>query len=196
MLRAMKLARYSAENGIHFGLGTSTYSHFTSPIRRYPDLVVHRILREVLRRGRPPEDRLARLRAELPDVALHASRTERTADEAESEVVDRKKLAYMAERLGEVFDGFISSITPFGFFVEISNLFVEGLVHVSSLPEDRYHFVERKQILKGEGTGRTFKIGAPFKVRLDRVDEPQRRIDFSPAEGGGPARPGGRKRRR
>jgi ribonuclease R len=196
MLRAMKLARYSAENGIHFGLGTSTYSHFTSPIRRYPDLVVHRILREVLRRGRPPEDRLARLRAELPDTALHSSRTERTADEAESEVVERKKLAYMAERLGEVFDGFISSITPFGFFVEIANLFVEGLVHISSLPEDRYHFVERKQILKGEGTGRTFKIGAPFKVRLDRVDEPQRRIDFSPAEGGGPERTGGRKRRR
>ncbi len=191
MLRAMKLARYSAEKGIHFGLGSSTYTHFTSPIRRYPDLMVHRILREVLSGGRPPEDRREWLRRELPEIALQSSRTERTADDAEWEVVEWKKLAYMAERVGEAFDGFISSVTPFGFFVEITDLFVEGLVHLSTLPEDRYLFVERRQILKGERTGRTYRIGTPFRVRVDRVNQPQRRLDFSPADapGGAPIRP-------
>jgi len=182
MLRAMKLARYSAEKGIHFGLGTSTYTHFTSPIRRYPDLMVHRILREVLAGGKPREDRLDWLGRELPEIALQSSRTERTADEAEWEVVEWKKLAYMAGRVGETFDGFISSIAPFGFFVEISELFVEGLVHISTLPEDRYLFVERRQILKGERSGKTYRIGSPFRVRVDRVNEPQRRLDFSPAD--------------
>ena len=182
MLRAMKLARYSAEKGPHFGLGAPTYTHFTSPIRRYPDLVVHRILKETLRSGRPAEARLELLRQTLPDVALRSSRTERTADEAEWEVVEWKKLAYMAGRVGETFEGFIASLTPFGFFVEISDLLVEGLVHISTLPKDRYHFVERKQILKGERTGAVYRIGAPFRVRIDRVNEPQRRVDFSPAE--------------
>ena len=102
-----------------------------------------------------------------------------------------KTLAYMAERVGEAFDGFISSVTPFGFFVEITDLFVEGLVHLSTLPEDRYLFVERRQILKGERTGRTYRIGTPFRVRVDRVNQPQRRLDFSPADApaGAPAGP-------
>jgi ribonuclease R len=190
MLRSMKLARYSAEKGIHFGLGASTYTHFTSPIRRYPDLMVHGILREVLSGRRPGEDRVAWLRRELPQVALQSSRTERTADEAEWEVVEWKKLAYMSERVGETFNGFISSITSFGFFVEISDLFVEGLVHVSTLPEDRYHFVERKQLLKGERSGAIYRIGAPFRVRVVRVNEPQRRLDFSPADAQVPKRRG------
>lgn len=195
MLRSMKLARYSAEKGIHFGLGASTYTHFTSPIRRYPDLVVHRILRGVMASGRPEEERIEALRRELPEIAARSSRTERTADDAEWEVVEWKKLAYMAERVGEVFEGFIASVVPFGFFVEISDLFVEGLVHISTLPQDRYQFVERKQILKGERSGAVYRIGAPFRVRVDRVNEPQRRVDFSPAEGErrGPLR---RKRRR
>jgi len=182
MLRAMKLARYSAEKGLHFGLGASTYTHFTSPIRRYPDLVVHRILKEDLRTKRLPEDRLEALRAMLPDIASRASRCERTADEAEYEVVEWKKLAYLSEKVGETFEGFIGSVAPFGFFVELTNLFVEGLVHISTLPRDRYHFVERKHILKGERSGMVYRIGAPFRVRLDRVNEPQRRVDFSPAE--------------
>ena len=182
MLRAMKLARYSAEKGLHFGLGASTYTHFTSPIRRYPDLVVHRILKEAMRQKRLSEDRLEELRRELPGIASHSSRCERTADEAEWEVVEWKKLAYLAPRVGETFDGYIASVAPFGFFVELTNLFVEGLVHISTLPKDRYQFVERKQILKGERTGTTFRIGAPFRVKLDRVNEPQRRVDFSPAE--------------
>ena len=190
MLRSMKLARYSAENGLHFGLGTSTYTHFTSPIRRYPDLTVHRILREALSGQRPPEDRRESARSDLTEIALQSSRTERTADEAEWEVVEWKKLAYMANRVGETFDGFISSIMPFGFFVEISELFVEGLVHITALPEDRYQFVERKQILKGERTGTVYRIGAPFRVRVDRVNQPQRRLDFSPADAGAPRRRG------
>ncbi len=196
MLRAMKLARYSAEKGIHFGLGATTYTHFTSPIRRYPDLMVHRILREVLQGGRPPEARRERLRRELPEIALQSSRTERIADEAEWEVVERKKLAYMADRVGEVFDGFVSSVTRFGFFVEIADLFAEGLVHISTLPDDRYTFVERRQILKGERTGRTYKIGMPFRVRVDRVNQPQRRVDFSPAEAAAPPRRRGKRGRR
>ena len=182
MLRAMKLARYSAERGLHFGLGTSTYTHFTSPIRRYPDLMVHRILKKVLRSGRLDEERMERLRGILPPIALQSSRTERTADEAEWEVVEWRKLAYMAQRVGEIFNGFISSITPFGFFVEIPEVFVEGLVHLSTLPRDRYHFEERKQILRGERAGIVYRMGAPFRVRLDRVNEPQRRVDFSPAD--------------
>jgi ribonuclease R len=194
MLRSMKLARYSAEKGIHFGLGASTYTHFTSPIRRYPDLMVHRILREVLSGGRLPEERREWLRRELPEIALQSSRTERTADEAEWEVVEWKKLAYMAERVGETFDGFISSVASFGFFVEISELFVEGLVHVSTLPADRYRFLERRHVLKGERTGATYRIGAPFRVRVDRVDLPQRRLDFSPADDARPRRRGGRGR--
>jgi len=194
MLRSMKLARYSAERGLHFGLGTSTYTHFTSPIRRYPDLVVHRILKEVLRLGRPAEERLERLRQILPEFAARSSRTERTADEAEWEVVEWKKLAYLADRVGETFDGFIASVAPFGFFVELTDLFVEGLVHLSTLPRDRYQFVERKQILKGERTGTVYRIGTPFRVRLDRVNEPQRRVDFSPAEMA-PGRTEGKKRK-
>ncbi len=178
MLRSMRLARYSEEKGLHFGLGTSTYTHFTSPIRRYPDLVVHRILKAVLR-GPLPEEQVQRLRETLPGIAASSSRSERVADEAEREVVEWKKLAYMAERIGEEFDGFIASVTPFGFFVELTDLFVEGLVHLSTLPRDRYHFVERRHILRGERTATVFRIGAPVRVRLDRVDQPQRRVDFS-----------------
>ena len=181
MLRSMRLARYSEEKGLHFGLGTSTYTHFTSPIRRYPDLVVHRILKQALR-GQFPEERARQLRQALPIIAAASSRSERVADDAEREVVEWKKLAYMAERIGEEFDGFIASVAPFGFFVEITDLFVEGLVHVSALPKDRYHFVERRQILRGERSGAVFRIGAPFRVRLDRVDQPQRRVDFSPVD--------------
>ena len=178
MLRSMRLARYSEEKGLHFGLGTSTYTHFTSPIRRYPDLIVHRILKEVLHGPLPP-GRAERLREVLPGIASSSSRSERVADEAEREVVEWKKLAYMAERIGEEFDGFIASVAPFGFFVELTDLFVEGLVHVSTLPRDRYQFVERRQILRGDRSGVVFRIGEPVRVRLDRVDQPQRRVDFS-----------------
>jgi ribonuclease R len=136
----------------------------------------------VLARGTLSALRREALRQALPGIAAQSSRTERTADDAEWEVVEWKKLAYLAGRIGERFDGFISSVTPFGFFVEIPELFVEGLVHVSALPEDRYQFVERKQILRGERGGRVFRLGAPFAVRVDRVDQPQRRVDFSPAE--------------
>src|SRR5262249_30318897 len=142
------------------------------------DLVVHRILKAVLR-GPLPEEWVQRLRETLPEIAGSSSRNERVADEAEREVVEWKKLAYMAERIGEEIDGFIESVTAIGFFVELTDLFVVGLVHVSTLPRDRYHFVERRHILKGERSGVVFRIGAPVRVRLDRVDQPQRRVDFS-----------------
>lgn len=188
MLRAMKLARYSAEKGLHFGLGASTYTHFTSPIRRYPDLVVHRILKAQLGAGSLPKETTQHQRESLPEIATHCSRTERTADDAEWEVVEWKKLSYLSERVGEVFDGYISSVAPFGFFVEIGDLFVEGLVHVSTLSRDRYSFLERKHLLRGERAGVTYKIGDEVRVRLVKVQPHQGRVDFSLANSS-PAKP-------
>ncbi|MFQ5877819.1 MAG: ribonuclease R [Acidobacteriota bacterium] len=183
MLRSMKQARYSEERDIHFGLASSCYTHFTSPIRRYPDLVVHRVLKRALA-GRPPseEERVA-LEGFLPEAAVRASRAERNADAAENELVQRKKLAFMADRLGEEFDGFILSVHPYGLLVELRDLFVDGLVPVDSLGDDRYRFLERRQILKGERRGRTFRVGQPVRVRVDRVRHFLLEIDFSLAEG-------------
>ena len=187
MLRSMKQARYSEKRDIHFGLATSCYTHFTSPIRRYPDLVVHRILRRALAET-PLSDRERQdLDAFLPEAALHSSRCERTADAAENELVEWKKLAFMGQRLGEEFDGFIISVHPFGFFAEIREYFIDGLVKIESLRDDRYRFVERKQILKGDRHGRVFKLGDPVRVRVDKVDHFLLRVDFSLVETGAPA---------
>jgi ribonuclease R len=205
MLRSMKQARYSEKKDIHFGLATSCYTHFTSPIRRYPDLVVHRLLRRVLA-GQPlaePERRS--LEEFLPEAALRSSRTERTADAAENELIEWKKMAFMAERLGEEFDGYVVSVHPFGFFVELREFFVDGLVAIDSLRDDRYRFQEKKQILRGERHGRVFKLGDPARVRVDRVNQFLLRLDFSlveptaaPATGGarGPGARRGRRDRR
>ncbi len=182
MLRSMKQARYSEKKDVHFGLATSCYTHFTSPIRRYPDLVVHRLLRRVLA-GQPLTDPERRSLEEfLPEAALHASRTERTADAAENELIEWKKMAFMAERLGEEFDGFIVSVHPFGFFVELRELFVDGLVAIESLRDDRYRFQEKKQILRGERHGRVFKLGDRARVRVDRANQFLLRLDFSLVE--------------
>jgi ribonuclease R len=182
MLRSMKQARYSALRDLHFGLAATCYTHFTSPIRRYPDLMVHRLLRRA-RAARPlsPKER-GDLEAFLPEAALRSSRTERTADQAEWELVEWKKTAFMAERVGEEFDGFILSVHPFGFFVELREYFVDGLVNIESLPGDRFRFHEKKQILKGERHGRVFKLGDPMRVRVDRVDPFQLRVEFSLVE--------------
>jgi ribonuclease R len=189
MLRAMKQARYAPERDIHFGLAMSCYTHFTSPIRRYPDLIVHRLLRRVLR-GSPltPRER-DDLEGFLPEATLHSSRMERNADAAENELIEWKKMAYMADRVGEEFDGVIISLQPYGFFVELRDLFIDGLVRLESIPDDRYRFIETKQILKGERHGRVFKLGDPIRVRVDRVNRFLLQIDFSPAEAGGPREP-------
>lgn len=177
MLRSLKQARYSEENLGHFALAASTYTHFTSPIRRYPDLIVHRILRNQLE-GKPPKLDNDRLRV----IAADSSDTERRAADAERELVEWKKAKFMIDRIGEEFDALIISTTKFGFFVELETLFIEGLVPVDVLPGDRYTYHENTRKIVGERTRRTFSIGDRVRVRLDRVDAVEKRLQFSLAE--------------
>jgi len=175
-LRSMKQAKYSTECSGHFGLACRYYCHFTSPIRRYPDLQIHRIIKEQLR-GRLQEERIAHYRGILPEVAKHSSETERRADEAERETDKLKKVEYMEKRTGECFEGVISGVTGWGIYVELPNT-VEGLVHISRLPGDYYYYNERSCEIVGEATGRTFKLGMPVRVTVDRCDRFNRTIDF------------------
>jgi ribonuclease R len=178
MLRCMKQARYSAENLGHFGLAASCYTHFTSPIRRYPDLVVHRILKGVIS-GRLKEREKERLLAALPDVAVHSSRRERVAMEAEREIVTLKKMQFMQDKVGEEYDGFITGVIVHGFFVELAEMFVEGMVHVSSLPRDYYNYVEKQHALVAERTHQVFRIGDRVRVRVANVSLEKKQIDFA-----------------
>jgi ribonuclease R len=174
VLRSMKQARYAAQSLGHFGLATPTYTHFTSPIRRYPDLVVHRLSAALFIDGRRPwldEDQLA-------DSARSASERERVAVAAERDSKDLKKVEFMQRHLGADFDGTISGVTAFGFFVLLDDFFVDGLVHVSSLDDDYYLFVEEQHALVGERTRRRFRTGDRVRVRIARVDIEERRIDF------------------
>jgi ribonuclease R len=173
LLRSMKWAKYSAKNLGHFGLASEAYTHFTSPIRRYPDLIVHRLLKRILskKETRVSEEELAR-------KADHLSLRERVAMEAEREILDRYRVRFMKEKIGEEFDGVISGVTAFGFFVELKDIFVEGLVRVTSLYDDYYQYHENRYCLIGERTHRTFRIGDEVKVRVDRVDVERRHIDF------------------
>lgn len=183
MLRSMKQARYSAENIGHFGLAAEFYTHFTSPIRRYPDLIVHRIIKESQRTAAKKTDfRTVYWESHLPEMADHTSKRERVSMDAEREIVDLKKVQFMQDRVGEEFDGIISGVTSFGFFVELVVYFVEGLVHMSSLRDDYYHFVEKEHLLRGESKKRTFRIGDNVKVRIENVSLEKRQIDFSLAE--------------
>jgi ribonuclease R len=177
LLRCMKQARYSMENQGHFGLASSCYTHFTSPIRRYPDMVVHRVLKSILT-GKLKKSGHERLENILPETAEHTSRRERIAMEAEREIVDLKKLQFMKDKIGEEYDGFISGVTAFGFFVELVEYFVEGLVHVSSLRRDFYHYAEKQHSLVGENTGETFRIGERIRVRVAQVSPEKKQIDF------------------
>jgi ribonuclease R len=172
----MKLARYHEANLGHFGLATDMYAHFTSPIRRYPDLVVHRALR-ALRAGHD-EERAAWLRERLPEMGLHLSEMERRASEAERELVEWKKVRFMAGKLGEEFAGYITGVQAFGLFVELDEIYVQGLVHVSSMSDDYYRFDEKAHLLKGENTERTYRLGDRVSVQVARVDLERRQIDF------------------
>ncbi len=178
LLRSMKQAVYAMENIGHFGLASRTYTHFTSPIRRYPDLVTHRLLRELVRRGRFTPQREDELLERLPEVAAHSSARERVAVEAEREVIDLRKAEYLAGRVGETKPGFITAVTHFGFFVELADVPVEGLVHVSTLGDDYYRHHEDLHALVGTNTGATFRLGDAVTVRIAAVDTEQRRIDF------------------
>ena len=228
MLRSLKQARYSEENPGHFALAAPTYTHFTSPIRRYPDLVVHRILKQVLRDepeawqaevpvgrgvpvaraydadakakpgrgpspwgGRPGREPQRPASAALSgpialevlhDIAEESSQAERRADDAERELLDWKKAKFMQERIGEEFEGMIISVTKFGFFVELLDLFVEGLVPIATLTGDRYTFRENTRQIIGERTRRTFSLGDRVRVWVDRIDAMQKKIQFALAE--------------
>ena len=172
----MKQAKYTTDCTGHFGLATKYYCHFTSPIRRYPDLQIHRIIKETLR-GRMDEKRRAHYAAILPEVAKKTSETERRAEEAERETDKLKKAEYMEQYIGEVFEGVISSITEWGIYVELPNT-VEGLVHVATIPNDYYYYKESTYEMVGESSGRVFKLGDKVTVRVKGTDKLAKTIDF------------------
>jgi ribonuclease R len=203
MLRSMQRAKYSPKNTGHFGLAMKTYTHFTSPIRRYPDLVVHRILREVFEQGRRGEDawqevdlgrmyalkkvawpvfdeqRETAIRRELEAIAEQSSQRERAADDAERELMDWRKADFMAEHIGDEFEGVITSVKDFGFYVELDEFFIEGLVHISTLIDGVYEYNERKHYLAEKRSGRKFQLGGTVRVVVVKVDSQQHLIDFA-----------------
>lgn len=180
-LRSMKRAAYTTECIGHFGLAAPYYCHFTSPIRRYPDLQIHRIIKEFLRK-RLSEERMAHYRELLPEVARHASATERRADEAEREVQKMKKAQFMEAHIGEEYEGVICSVTGWGLYVELQNT-VEGLIHVSSLAEDYYVYDRERCELVGERTHNRYRLGQKLRVRVAAADRIARTVDFVPVLG-------------
>ncbi|UCC85125.1 MAG: ribonuclease R [Gemmatimonadota bacterium] len=175
VLRSMKQARYSAERAGHFGLGSRLYTHFTSPIRRYPDLVAHRIVRLALLEGRAVPEELA---GQLGAMARHSSARERQAMEAERESVELKKMEYLERHLGDVFEGTITGVTSYGMFVLLDDVLAEGLVHVSQLADDYYHYLEEEYALVGELKRRRFRLGDRAKVQVIKVDRAVRELDL------------------
>jgi ribonuclease R len=176
MLRSLRKAVYSATSDIHFGLAAKYYCHFTSPIRRYPDLVIHRIIKDYLK-GKLTADKIARLEKKLPEIADHTSMTERRAEEAEREVDDLKMAQYMAERIGEQYDGIVSSVTNFGLFVQLENT-IEGLVHFNTMDDDFYRFDEEYHYIIGERTNRIYRLGDSVRIEVIGADIDKRNIDF------------------
>ena len=177
MLRTMQKARYDPTNVGHFGLAAETYTHFTSPIRRYPDLIVHRLLRE-LRTTKVEEERKAELDEELPEMGRHTSEMEKRAADAERELLQWKKVRFMTDKVGDVFDGYITGVAPFGMFVELVDHYVEGLVHVSTMADDYYRYREQQHSLFGENSRKTYRLGDQVRVQIIRVDMERRQIDL------------------
>jgi ribonuclease R len=177
MLRSMQQAKYDPESLGHFGLSAEFYTHFTSPIRRYPDLIVHRLIRTYLVEGKMDEATKEKWNANLPEIADHTSKRERRSVDAERETDDLKKAEYMLDKIGEEYTGIIGSVTNFGMFVELPNT-IEGLVHVSFMTDDYYRFDERQLAMIGERTGNVFRIGDEIDVRVSNVNKEERAIDF------------------
>ena len=176
VLRSMKQAKYTTENTGHFGLAAKYYTHFTSPIRRYPDLQIHRIIKDNLR-GRLKEDKIEHYEKILPDVAVQCSSRERVAEETEREVIKMKKAEYMQAHIGEEYEGVISGVTKWGAYVELPNT-IEGLVHVTDMKDDHYEFIEQSYELVGEHTGKAYKLGQTVRVRVTDADRLQRSVNF------------------
>jgi ribonuclease R len=229
MLRSLKQARYSEESLGHFALAAASYTHFTSPIRRYPDLIVHRILKSVLHQNsHPDEENATRVGQaltekaspwskrrdsqtgisasreslngpisveELHDIAEESSQSERRADDAERELMEWKKVKFMQERVGEDFDGLIISVTKYGFFVELADLFVEGLVPLNTLTDDRYTYHENTREIIGQRSRKTYKLGQKIRVLVDRIDPVEKKIQFAVVEEE-PLRAAGRQKRK
>ena len=190
MLRSLSQARYSPDNIGHFGLAHEEYLHFTSPIRRYPDLLVHRAIRHQLRNGAAKKKAgnggragsFAYTQSDMVSLGEHCSVTERRADDATRDAVDWLKCEYMLDKVGEDYEGIVSSVTSFGIFVELKDIYVEGLVHITALHNDYYHFDPAGHRLRGERTGRVYRLGDQVRVKVVRVNLDDRKIDFELAE--------------
>jgi ribonuclease R len=178
LLRAMKQAVYQPENIGHFGLASTCYTHFTSPIRRYPDLIVHRILDRALQGNKLKPNEREDFLAYLHEAGRHTSQRERVAMDAEREMVDLKKAQFMMDKMGEKFTGFITSLANFGFFVELDAYFIEGLVKLSSLTDDDYHYYEKEYVIKGTRHGRKFRLGDNVRIKATRINAFRSEIDF------------------
>ncbi len=176
VLRSLKQARYSVANVGHFGLASASYTHFTSPIRRYPDLVVHRILREILVRRVISDRRQKELEAMLPDIAFSSSRTERAADASEYQVIKAMRAWFMKDRIGEIFAGRIIGVSSYGIRIRLNEYYVEGFLNISAMTDDFYQYNEKTMRLYGRRTGRSYRIGQELTVRIDRVDLDEREV--------------------
>ena len=175
-LRSMKQAKYTTESTGHFGLAAQHYCHFTSPIRRYPDLQIHRIIKDVIR-GRMTQQRDEHYKSILPEVAEHCSKTERRADEAERETIKMKKAEYMLNHIGEEFDAVVSGMMSYGMYAELPNT-VEGLIHVTRMYDDRYYYNEETFEMYGMDTGKKYRLGYPVRIRVVDADKATKTIDF------------------
>jgi ribonuclease R len=163
----------------HFGLSYKAYTHFTSPIRRYPDLIVHRALKHIIEGGQA--DEFDYNKAQLQGLGEHCSSTERKADEATRDALDWLKCEYMQDKVGETFSGIITSVNSFGVFVELDNIYVDGLVHITALDNDYYHYDPVGHRLTGERTGKVLRLGDPLSIVVAKVNLDERKIDFLPA---------------
>lgn len=181
LLRSMQQAKYNEQNLGHFGLATDFYTHFTSPIRRYPDLIVHRLIRQYLFSGQMDGAIIKKWEADIPNIADHSSRRERQSIDAEREVDDLKKAEYMKDKIGEVFTGIVNGVTNFGMFVELPNT-IEGLVHISYLTDDYYHYLEDQYALIGERTNHMYRLGDEVRIWVSAVNIEERTIDFQLAD--------------
>jgi ribonuclease R len=176
LLRSLSQAVYSSDNVGHFGLSFPAYTHFTSPIRRYPDLIVHRAIKHLL--GGGTADDFDYSKPELQGLGEHCSSSERKADEATRDALDWLKCEYMMDKVGESFDGIITSVNSFGVFVELNEIYVDGLVHITALDNDYYHYDPVGHRLTGERTGRVMRLGDPMRIRVAKVNLDERKIDF------------------